>query len=109
MLAFGRSDLLESVIAQGLTPRTKSTVTDPKRLRREIAAIRKQGWSVAPNETMTGLNAFAAPIFARGDRLVATLAALGSVDEMPAEPGEERIAILTGAARDISTSLSRSG
>ncbi|MFI5015835.1 MAG: IclR family transcriptional regulator [Hyphomicrobiales bacterium] len=107
VLAFGRSDLLDNVIAAGLVPRTKSTIVDPRRLRREIAAIRRQGWAVAPNETMTGLNALAAPVFEGGHRLIGTLAILASIDEMSAEPDAQRIAAVTAAARDISASLSR--
>jgi IclR family transcriptional regulator, KDG regulon repressor len=108
VLAFGRSDLLDQVIAAGLAPRTKGTITDPKRLRREVMAIRKQSWAVAPNETMTGLNALAAPIFEGGHRLIGTLAVLASVDEMPSPPGDERITIITNAAREISASLAQS-
>ncbi len=107
VLAFGRSDLLENVIAAGLEARTSRTIVDPKRLRREVAAIRKQGWAVAPNETMTGLNALAAPIFEGGNRLVATIAILASIDEMPAQLDDARIAAITSAAGEISASLSR--
>jgi IclR family transcriptional regulator, KDG regulon repressor len=105
VLAFGRSDLIEREIAAGLTPRTKATIVDAKRLRREIAIIQNQGWAVAPNETMTGLNALAAPIFEGGDRLVGTLAVLASIDEMPAQPDPARVKIVTQAARQISTNL----
>jgi IclR family KDG regulon transcriptional repressor len=82
VLAFGRSDLMEREIAAGLTPRTKATIVDAKRLRREVATIQAQGWAVAPNETMTGLNALAAP-------------------------GPARIAIVKEAAQQISASLTR--
>jgi IclR family KDG regulon transcriptional repressor len=107
VLAFGRSDLMEREIAAGLTPRTKATIVDAKRLRREVATIQAQGWAVAPNETMTGLNALAAPIFESGDRLVGTIAVLASIDEMPADPGPARIAIVKEAAQQISASLTR--
>jgi len=107
VLAFGREDLLENVIARGLVAQTRSTIVDPKRLRREVGVIRRQGWAVAPNETMTGLNALAAPLFEAGHRLVATLALLASIDEMGAQPNKRQLATITKAARDISASLSR--
>jgi DNA-binding IclR family transcriptional regulator len=106
VLAFGRDDLLEHVIARGLVAQTRSTIVDPKRLRREVGIVRGQGWAVAPNETMTGLNALAAPIFEAGHRLVATLAILASIDEMGAQPNKRQLATITKAARDISGSLS---
>jgi IclR family transcriptional regulator, KDG regulon repressor len=107
VLAFGRSDLLENVIAHGLESKTRSTIVDPKRLRREVGLIRRQSWAVAPNETMTGLNALAAPIFEAGHRLVATLAILASIDDMGVRPDKRNVAAITKAARDISASLSQ--
>lgn len=106
VLAFGAPDLLEETIEAGLSASASRTITGPGRLRREIASVRAQGWAVAPSETLTGLNALAVPIFDAGDRLVGTMAILGSVDEIPRRPMPRYIALMRTAAREISTSLS---
>jgi DNA-binding IclR family transcriptional regulator len=106
VLAFGASDLLEVTIKGGLPASASRTITSPDRLRREIANVRAQGWAVAPSETLTGLNALAVPIFEAGDRLVGTMAILGSVDEIPRRPTPRYLASMRAAAREISSSLS---
>jgi DNA-binding IclR family transcriptional regulator len=105
VLAFGDPGLLESVTKSRLDRRTGSTITDPARLRREIATVRRQGWAGAPGETMTGLNAFAVPILDGSDQLFGTLALLGLADELPAAPSRRHLAELSAAARRISVAL----
>lgn len=106
VLAFGATDLLDATIKGGLAATASRTITSPDRLRREITSVRAQGWAVAPSETLTGLNALAVPIFEAGNRLVGTMAILGSVDEIPRRPTPRYIASMREAARDISTNLS---
>jgi IclR family transcriptional regulator, KDG regulon repressor len=106
VLAFGSADLLEDTIEAGLSASASRTITSADRLRREIGSVRAQGWAVAPSETLTGLNALAVPIFEAGDRLVGTMAILGSVDEIPRRPTSRYIALMCAAANEISASLS---
>lgn len=105
VLAFGRAGLLDATIEAGLEPRTSMTITDPERLRAEVAAVRRQGWANAPGETMTGINGLAVPILDDRGELIATLATLGSVDELTSPPTDHQVDILTGAAREISANL----
>jgi DNA-binding IclR family transcriptional regulator len=105
VLAFGDPSLLESVTKSRLDRRTANTIVDPARLRREIATVRKQGWAGAPGETMTGLNAFAVPIFDGAEQLFGTLALLGLTDELPSAPSRRNLAELSAAARRISSAL----
>jgi DNA-binding IclR family transcriptional regulator len=105
-LAFGAADLLGATIKGGLPASASRTITSPDRLRREIARVRAQGWAVAPSETLTGLNALAVPIYEAEDRLVGTIAILGSVDEIPRRPTPRYLASMRAAAREISSSLS---
>ncbi len=101
-LAFGPTGLLEATIKVGLKARTSATITNPDRLRKQIAEVRKRGWAVAPGETLTGLNGLGAPIFGREGTLIGTLAVLASVDEISARPSKRQIAEVTAAAREIS-------
>jgi DNA-binding IclR family transcriptional regulator len=105
LLAFGPPALLDRLLKQPLPPRTTHTIVDPERLRAEIEAVRRRGWAIAPGETMTGVAAVAVPIFDADGTLFATLATLGSSDEMPGEPDQRHIAELEAAALDISATL----
>ncbi|MBS0248701.1 MAG: IclR family transcriptional regulator [Proteobacteria bacterium] len=103
-LAFGPADLLDTVARGRLRIVTSQTITDPDRLRKEVEQTRKQGWATAPSETMTGLNSLAAPVFI-GDGKIATLAILGSVDDISEKPTRKQITAVVNAAREISGKL----
>lgn len=107
VLAFGAPDLLETTLAGPLAPRTASTITDPEVLRADVAKIRERGWSVAPNEIMTGINAVAAPIFGQSGELAGTLATIVSIDDLPGEPNERHLRLITEAAAEISSLIAR--
>jgi IclR family KDG regulon transcriptional repressor len=104
-LAFGDQLLLEQLIARGLEMTTPYTITDPARLRDEIAAVRNQRWAVAPNEAMIGLNALSAPIFDALGNFVGALALTDSVQFIPATPSAYQVDCLLKAAFRISESL----
>lgn len=78
---------------------------DPARLAEEIAAARRLGWAVAPEETLRGVNAVAAPIFDIEGRFIATITIVGSVQDIKPEPAEAFVVAATGAAREISAEL----
>jgi len=105
VLAFGAPNLMESVLKSRLDQRTSKTIVDPEQLRKEIAAVRKQRWAVAPGETMTGLNAVAVPIFDGAGQLFGTLALIGLSDEMPSTPSRRHVSELSATAREISSAL----
>ncbi|MQA03813.1 MAG: helix-turn-helix domain-containing protein [Streptosporangiales bacterium] len=56
-----------------LKPVTRHTVTEEVALRRELAKVRKQGWSIVENELEEGLTSVAVPVFGTGERVVASL------------------------------------
>lgn len=105
VLAFGPPDRLEEVIAGGLQPQTPQTIIDPDLLRLDVKAIRERGWAVAPGETVSGVNTLAMPLFDRDRELVATLAILGSVDHLSAQPTQDYLDQLRTAAQEISEKL----
>lgn len=65
------------VPAGPLRPFTRHTITDPKRLAREIDEVRERGWAQAHEEREEALNAVATPIFDRRGELLAVLAVQG--------------------------------
>jgi IclR family KDG regulon transcriptional repressor len=62
MLAFSEPALVERVIAEGLHSFTGRTLADPDRLHAELAASRKQGYSVSRGERLEGALAIGAPV-----------------------------------------------
>ena len=77
----------------------------PAQLRAEIAKVRQQGWASVPNQYQVGLNAVSAPIFGADGKLVASIAILGLIPEVPAVPPAEMVNALRAAAARISGNL----
>ncbi|WP_248307267.1 MULTISPECIES: IclR family transcriptional regulator [unclassified Devosia] len=58
-------------IDRPLSAFTTKTVTDPKRLRSELARIRRLGWAQDKGENAPSIQAYAAPVFAKTGKMVA--------------------------------------
>jgi DNA-binding IclR family transcriptional regulator len=56
-----------------LQPRTKASITDPERLKRQLKLIRRQGYAVSQGETLAGGASVAAPVFDRAGRIAAAV------------------------------------
>lgn len=76
-----------------------------KRLRDDIDTIRSQGWAVAPEAVLIGVNALAAPVFDASGELAGTIAIVGSVQYVEPRPAKPMVAAVTRAARSISQRL----
>ena len=57
-------------ISKPLSAFTSRTVTDPKRLRSELARIRRLGWAQDKGENAPSIHAYAAPIFTKAGKMV---------------------------------------
>lgn len=89
-------------------PRQKFTdhsVTDSAALQAELAHVQKQGWAVAPEETVLGINALSAPIRDHRGELVAMISILSSIQFIPRQPPRNLIDATVNAAREISAAL----
>jgi len=104
-LAYGAPSLLKHALKQGLKVHTSATISDAAELAKELRTIVRQGWAVAPNEAVTGLNALAVPIFDASEKLVASIAIVDSLQFIPKKPTDLQIATMTHAARTISESI----
>lgn len=109
VLAFGGTDAEAAVSGPALEPLTPQTIVEPAALKREIAKVAEQGWAVAPNETVLGANALAAPVFDAAGGLAATIAILDSIQFIEPQPSEAQIRSVVGAARKISRRLGYTG
>jgi DNA-binding IclR family transcriptional regulator len=101
LIAFGRAPLP----AGELKRYTDATITDPSRLRAELAAVRTGGWAAAIDELEHGLAAIAAPVRgARGD-VVAALSISGPTLRMTPARIAELAPVLIDEARALSARL----
>jgi DNA-binding IclR family transcriptional regulator len=104
-LAYGPADLVDRVILQGLAKHQPNTITGAKRLRQEVASVRRQGYATDIEESDQNYSAIAVPILAPGGGCVAAIAVAMPVGRMPSAPSESLLGDLQAAARAISQDL----
>ncbi|MES2912427.1 MAG: IclR family transcriptional regulator [Pseudomonadota bacterium] len=104
-MAYGGAALFKKIVAAGLPALTPKTITGVKELEKELEQIRKQGWAIAPDEAVMGLNALAAPIFDAAGKIVATIAIVDAVQFMPGKVTKLQIETLVNAGASISESI----
>ncbi|NMM43324.1 IclR family transcriptional regulator [Rhodospirillaceae bacterium KN72] len=104
-LAFGKSDYRKNLEAALKSGDPSVVPVDPDWLEREIAHAHTEGWAVAPEETLPGVNAISAPIFDSEGRFAATITIVGSVQDIAREPAEALVAAVKEAAGEISADL----
>ena len=104
LLAYLPPDELDYWLAKPLAAYTSKTITDPKRLRAELARIRRLGWARDRGENAPSIMAFAAPVFSKGGKLEAALSVPFLVGAEPSRMEEIRMAAIA-AARAISEAI----
>ncbi len=86
---------------------TRMTITDPQRLRRELQLIRDRGYALSYGEYSEGACAIAAPIVGSGGQVVACVAVLGPRDRIPDSRVHQFRAMLLGAVKQVTETLSQ--
>jgi DNA-binding IclR family transcriptional regulator len=104
-MAFGPITLLDKVTRKNLKRHTDCTSVDADSLRFEVAKIARNGWAVAPEEALMGVNALAAPVFDAAGELAGTITIVGSIQHLPATPPPDVIAAVQDAAASVSARL----
>jgi DNA-binding IclR family transcriptional regulator len=94
LLAYAPEDLVEQVIAAGLTRYTPYTIVAPGHLRRNLAEIRRSGIGVAHEEMTVGRVSVATPVF---DAAGTAAAALSIVVPTSVDPQRLGPAVRTAA------------
>jgi DNA-binding IclR family transcriptional regulator len=105
MLAFGPAPLLDRTLKTKLELLTPHTIVDTAKLSAEIAKVRKNGYAVAPEEALLGINALSAPVFSMHDEFVAAVALVGSIQHIPRNPSTAMLESVKQMAQDISRNL----
>ncbi|SDT48706.1 IclR family transcriptional regulator [Actinoplanes derwentensis] len=84
---------------------TDRTVTDPAKLRKDLAAIRKRGYATSLGERQAGAASVAAPIFDHDGRVVAVLSLAGPASRFRPDADTSASTGLREAAGRISAQL----
>ena len=100
LLAYQEPAWIEAYIrATPLEPLTARTITDPKRLRERLAAIRRDGFAVSLGETVPGAAGLAAPIFNADGSVAAGLLIGAPIDRFEQELPELNRLLREASAR----------
>lgn len=90
VLAFLPENQANRIIeAEGLPAFTKNSITDPKALLRELAAIRKRGYATDLEEFREGISAVSAPVFSSGGNVTGTLAVTAPAFRLTKEKAQD--------------------
>ena len=73
LLAFEPDEFVDDLLASPLPAYTGKTLTDPRKLRAELARIRRLGWGEDRGESAPSIQAFAAPVMDGNGTVIAAL------------------------------------
>ena len=104
-LAFGPNWVWQKIETEGLKRVNDHTITSIEDLRKEAKIIRQQGWADAPEQTLIGVNAIAAPVFSKTDDLAGMITVVGSVQSLKPKVDKSLLNSLLAAAGQISSRL----
>jgi IclR family transcriptional regulator, KDG regulon repressor len=82
ILAFQSDDIIERVIAAGLTARTPKTITNAEKFIKELATTRQRGCAIEDEESELGMISIAAPIRDDSGDVVAAVGIAGPVTRL---------------------------
>jgi DNA-binding IclR family transcriptional regulator len=97
LLSYLSDDELTPWLTRPLVAYTNRTLTDPKRLRTELARIRRLGWSQDKGESAPSIHAFAAPVFDTRGEMVAALSVPFLAGTEPSRMEEIRLSTIATA------------
>lgn len=101
ILALSAPDLVDRVLADGLTRFTPATVTDPDKLREILAEIRRVGVAVVHGEYRAHLSSVAAPIRNAVGECVAAVAVSGLSQSLERENLTRIVELVRDASEEI--------
>lgn len=105
ILAFLPHDVQEWWLALDVPPLTPGSITDPDRLRADLAGVRTLGYAVSIGERATGIRTVAAPVFGRLGTVVGAIGITGPDIRIPDRRLREFAHLTRTAAWDISRAL----
>jgi DNA-binding IclR family transcriptional regulator len=110
LLAYQNNSYIDSFLKKvPLVGFTRNTITDPAQLRKELKAIRKQGYSFSDQEADPGARAIGAPIFDHRGKIVAGLSIAGPRDRITEKNRAKLIQLVKETAEKVSGDLGNTG
>jgi IclR family KDG regulon transcriptional repressor len=109
ILAFSPPDTVEKFISGELPRFTPKTITNPAAYRRELARVRRSGYSTDEEEIDTGINAVGVPVFNQEGNPVAAVVVAGPAQRIRAKAGSETVLKAMKTAAAISQRLNYRG
>jgi DNA-binding IclR family transcriptional regulator len=103
-LAFAEVDKIDAVLGGPLKRYTEHTVTDPVKLRRILADVRRDGYAIIERQVENVSASVAAPVRDSRQAVVAALAVVVPADGTPAR---RYVPHVVAAARELSQHLLR--
>lgn len=107
LLAYAPDEVRDAVLDGELTGYTRRTITDPARLREELARVRRQGYHVALEDLDEGAFSIAAPIRDHRGDVIAAISVAGPVARLDDATRERHLRLARTAADDVSRRLGR--
>jgi IclR family transcriptional regulator, acetate operon repressor len=105
LLAYSSSELREEVLSGKLEPATPRTITDPHKLRIELARTRKRGYALSLGERVAGISTLAVPVANHTGAVIASLSVTGPSSRLSKKRLLELMPLAMEAAHEISVSL----
>ena len=110
LLAYAPKEVLDAIISGLATAkRTDQTITNPKKLLKELDDIRRRGYSISMGERVPDACAIAAPVFDGGNRLLCSMAVIGPVSRFTSKKRQSYQNHILEAARNLSRQLGWKG
>lgn len=110
IFAFLEPELQEEILADvGLPAITKTTITDPARLKTDLARVRKLGFAESEGEAIEETRGIAVPIFAASGGILASIGISAPSYRAQRENRTRLIRILVDAGRKITQDLQALG
>lgn len=109
ILAWQPEEVIERVIAMGLTRYTEATITDPDGLRQELEQTRARGFAIDQGEHQPGLRCIGAPILDQSGRVFAGLSVSGLIWRIPMDQLDDLSKLVVRHASTISQRLGYHG
>lgn len=106
LLAFAAdSSLIERILSGPLPRVTSATITDPQRMRRELALVRQRGFATCWQEGEVGLCSIAMPARDHRGQVVAVIAIVGTSSRLNSRTVQQHVPALRATVRSIESRL----
>ncbi|MFC5589732.1 IclR family transcriptional regulator [Sporosarcina soli] len=96
---------LKETINRGLSNDGPNTITNIERLKKELAEIRKKGYSISDSENSDGMYGIAAPILSYSGEIIAAVNLVGPSSYMQGNHRDSMIQSVMNTAQSISKEL----